>query len=244
MKKSFLLILPVLVAVFLSAPLQAQDHKSVVTTTHTAAPEAWGTGFYGAIDMGANVYQDRGDTRVFENEFGDSLTIVPNDDAGFFGGIKLGYVFGTGSFRPVLEGDFFYNGFEGGASTTLRENGVVVRNTNFTTTLNTGAFMSNFLMKFASGKFQPYFGGGIGLYYAEGAGVEINGNRGTFAGEGGGSHTDFAWQIIAGADYYFNPKFSTFFEYKYLVYTSADVETRESRDLQQHLLGLGLRFHF
>src|SRR5216117_4282349 len=30
-------------------------------------------------------------------------------DVGFFGGIKLGYVFGTGVFRPTVEGDFFYN---------------------------------------------------------------------------------------------------------------------------------------
>jgi hypothetical protein len=30
-------------------------------------PELWGTGFYGAIDMGANIYQNRGDTQTFSN---------------------------------------------------------------------------------------------------------------------------------------------------------------------------------
>ena len=42
-------------------------------------------------------------------------TSTPKNDVGFFGGIKLGYVFGTGVVRPTVEGDFFYNGFRGGA---------------------------------------------------------------------------------------------------------------------------------
>ena len=49
----------------------------------------------------------------------DSLD--PKHDVGFFGGIKLGYVFGTGVVRPTVEGDFFYNGFRpGGADLTLK----------------------------------------------------------------------------------------------------------------------------
>src|SRR6266566_6051840 len=84
-------------------------------------PELYGLGFYGAIDAGANVYQNRGGTRVFTNEFGDTLTIDPKNDVGFFGGLKAGYVFGRGVFRPTIEGDFFYNGFRGGANTTLRD---------------------------------------------------------------------------------------------------------------------------
>src|SRR6266700_8392655 len=67
-------------------------------------PELYGLGFYGAIDMGANVYQNRGGDRTFTNEFGDTLTVSPKNDVGFFGGVKLGYVFGTGVFRPTLEG--------------------------------------------------------------------------------------------------------------------------------------------
>jgi opacity protein-like surface antigen len=247
MKKSLLLLSPVLMALFLAAPVQAGDYAAVASDGKNVvqpAPVVYGAGFYGAIQMGANVYQNRGDTRVFANDFGDTLTIEPNNGVGFFGGIKAGYVFGTGVFRPVVEGDFFYNGFEGGANTTLRQGGVVVRNTDFTSNINSGAFMGNFLMKFAFGKFQPYFGGGLGVYYADSAGVTINGNRGTFNGGGGASHTDFAWQIIAGADYYFTPKFSTFLEYKYLVYTSSQIETNQSRDLQQSLIGAGLRFHF
>src|SRR6266487_1224575 len=182
------------------------------------APELYGLGFYGAIDMGANVYQDRGGTKVFSNEFGDTLEVDPKNDVGFFGGVKLGYVFLTGVFRPTIEGDFFYNGFRGGANTTLTIDDVVVRQASATTFINTGAFMGNFIARFAFGRFQPYVGGGVGIYFAESAGIDITGPRGTFNGSGGQSHSDLAWQIIAGADYYFTPKFSTFVEYKFLDY--------------------------
>src|SRR5438067_178561 len=90
-------------------------------------PELYGLGFYGAIDMGANLYQNRGEDRTFTQDdpdrpfFGYSLEVDPKNDVGFFGGIKLGYVFGTGVVRPTLEGDFFYNGFRGGADFTLRD---------------------------------------------------------------------------------------------------------------------------
>jgi opacity protein-like surface antigen len=104
--------------------------------------------------------------------------------------------------------------------------------------------MGNFIGRFAFGRFQPYVGAGVGIYYAESAGAEFQGPHGTFNSGGGKSHADLAWQIIAGADYYWNPKFSTFIEYKFLNYTSTQINTNESRDLGQQLVGAGLRFHF
>src|SRR4030095_14346779 len=172
-------------------------------------PLLWGTGFYGAIDMGANIYQNRGDTRTFTDNnpnspfFGDSLEVDPKNDVGFFGGIKLGYVFGTGVVRPTLEGDFFYNGFRGGANFTLRDSfDNVVAQRNVTTWINTGAFMGNFILRFAPGnqRFQPYVGAGVGIYYAESAGTEVVDpvtGRVPFNTGGGRSHADLAWQIIA-----------------------------------------------
>jgi opacity protein-like surface antigen len=216
-------------------------------------PPNYGTGFYGAIDMGANVYQNRGGDRTFTDDrvdtefFGDTLTISPKNDVGFFGGIKLGYVFGTGVVRPAVEGDFFYNGFRGGADFTLREpDGDVLRSSSLTTWINTGAFMANFILRFAPGnqKFQPYAGAGVGIYYAESAGFEFQGQNENFSGSGGRSHADLAWQVIAGSDYYWTPKFSTFIEYHYLNYTSTQINTNQSRDLGQHLVGAGVRFHF
>ena len=205
------------------------------------ASEIYGTGWYFGIDLGANIYQSRGDTRTFTDGLGDTLTLDPTNDTGFFGGVKLGYVFGSGSVRFALEEDMFYNGWKTGADSVLVVNGVTTTSSS-NATINTGAFMTNGLIRFSSGKFQPYIGFGIGAYYAESAG----GNFGPFNFDGGGSHADFAWQAIAGADYYFNPKMSVFIEYKFLEYTAsqADFGNVDSRVLGQQLLGAGVRFHF
>ena len=239
----------------LTIPLQAgtETYKQVAPPP---PPPMYGLGFYGAIDAGANVYQDRGGDRFFSQNdpdrigFGDTLEVSPKNDVGFFGGIKLGYVFGSGVVRPTVEGDFFYNGFRGGADFTLRDRfGDTIGQRNVTTWINTGAFMGNFILRFAPGnqKFQPYAGAGVGVYYAESAGVEVQDpvtGRVPINTGGGASHADLAWQIIAGSDYYFNPKMSAFIEYKFLEYTSTQINTRESRVLGQQLLGAGVRFHF
>ena len=247
-------ILPLLLLGFATVSVQAG--QEVYKQVAPPPPPLYGLGFYGAIDMGANIYQNRGsdttfsDDRVGTPDFGDTLTVSPKNDVGFFGGAKLGYVFGTGVFRPTVEGDFFYNGFRGGANFTLRDsfdNVLVQRNVN--TWINSGAFMFNFIMRFAPGnqRFQPYAGAGVGVYYAESAGTEVvNPVTGVVPiNTGGGrSHADLAWQIVAGSDYYWTPKFSTFIEYKFLNYTSTQINTRQDRDLRQQLLGAGVRLHF
>src|SRR6266480_5805615 len=168
-------ILPLLLLGFATVSLQAG--QEVYKQVAPPRPPLYGLGFYGAIDAGANIYQNRGsdttfsDDRVGTPDFGDTLTVSPKNDVGFFGGAKLGYVFGTGVFRPTVEGDFFYNGFRGGADFTLRDiNNVVLAQRNVTTWINTGAFMGNFISRFAFGRFQPYVGAGVGIYYAESAG--------------------------------------------------------------------------
>src|SRR5437868_10552567 len=247
MKKFF--ILPLLLFGFATVSLRAG--QEVYKQVAPPPPPLWGTGFYGALDAGANIYQNRGDSQTFTDDnpnspfFGSNLIVDPKNDVGFFGGLKLGYVFGTGVFRPTVEGDFFYNGFRGGANFTLRDPfGDVVRSSSLTTWINTGAFMGNFIARFAFGRFQPYVGAGVGIYYAESAGAEFQGPRGTFNTGGGKSHADLAWQIIAGTDYYWTPKFSTFIEYKFLNYTSTQINTNENRNLGQQLLGAGVRLHF
>src|SRR6266704_6021255 len=231
--KKLLLSTAVLIG-FLAAPLQAgqEVYKQVAPPP---PPELYCLGFYGAIDMGANVYQNRGGTRTFTDDnpnspfFGSNLEVDPKNDVGFFGGIKLGYVFGTGVIRPTLEGDFFYNGFRGGADFTLRDSfGTVLAQRDVTTWINTGAFMGNFILRFAPGnqRFQPYVGAGVGIYYAESAGVEVvdpvTGAVPINTG-GGQSHADLAWQVVAGSDYFFTPNISAFIEYHYLDYTSTQI---------------------
>jgi opacity protein-like surface antigen len=258
MKKLSLLSIAVLIGLAASLQAGSEVYKQV------AAPPppvyAYGLGFYGAIDAGANVYQNRGDTRTFtgdnrisdvlDRDFGATLEVDPKNDVGFFGGVKLGYVFGAGVVRPTIEGDFFYNGFRGGADFTLRDRfGDTIGQRDVTTWINTGAFMANFILRFApgNGRFQPYAGAGVGIYYAESAGVEV---RDPVTGRvpvntgGGASHADLAWQVVAGSDYFFAPNLSAFIEYHYLDYTSTQINTRESRDLGQHLIGAGVRFFF
>jgi opacity protein-like surface antigen len=258
MKKLPLFLMAILgfAAVSLRAS-EAVEYKQVAPPP----PELYGTGFYGAINMGASLFQDRGGTRIFTDQFDrfatDTVKIHPDNDVGFFGGIKIGYVFGAGIIRPTVEGDFFYNGFKGDADFKLREvfdpcGGVpgclapiflTTRSGSVSTWINTGAFMGNFILRFALGRFQPYAGVGVGAYYAEAADVEIKTPFHVFTASGK-DHADLAWQVVAGTDYYWNPKLSTFIEYHYLDYTSSQIDTGEDRDLGQHLLGAGLRFHF
>ena len=119
-----LAFLAAIMAVFLA--VSAQAGEAVVSDSKTVAPapppppELFGTGFYMGLDLGANVYQNRGSDEHFTNDAGDTLTLSPNNEVGFYGGIKAGYVFGTGVFRPTIEGDFFYNGWQGGGTATFR----------------------------------------------------------------------------------------------------------------------------
>jgi opacity protein-like surface antigen len=229
-------------------------------------PELYGLGFYGAIDGGANVYQNTFDSTTFTQDdpglpfFGNSLDVNPQHDVGFFGGIKLGYVFGTGLVRPTVEGDFFYNGFNLGADLTIRDpDGDVFASAHPSDWVNSGAFMANFILRFNFGRFQPYAGAGVGAYYAKFSNFEVHIPATSFTEEVTfNSHADLAWQVVAGADYYWTPKFSTFIEYHYLDYTTTFASavgryfvTRHnvdvhvpSFDLGQHLVGAGLRFHF
>jgi opacity protein-like surface antigen len=227
-------------------------------------PPMYGLGFYGAIDAGANIYQNRGGDQTFTDDnpnsqfFGSSLDVSPKNDVGFFGGIKLGYVFGTGVVRPTVEGDFFYNGFRGGADFTLNEaftpcpicaTEFSTRERNATTWINTGSFLFNLIFRLGppTWRFQPYAGAGVGVYYAESAGVEVTDpvtGRTPINTGGGANHADLAWDVVAGADYFFNSQWSAFVEYHYLDYTSTQIDTNQSRDLGQHLVGAGVRFFF
>src|SRR5574338_69222 len=247
----------------LAASLQAGPAVEYKQITQPP-PLVYGTGFYGGIDAGANIFQNRGDDRTFSDDnpnspfFGSTLDVNPKNDVGFFGGLKLGYVFGTGVIRPTIEGDFFYNGFRGGADFTLNEaftpcpscpTEFSVHQRDATSWINTGAFMGNFILRLApgEGRFQPYAGAGVGVYYAESAGVEV---RDPVTGAvpintgGGRNHADLAWQVVAGSDYFFTHNISAFIEYRFLNYTSTQIDTNQDRDLRQHLLGAGVRFFF
>ena len=64
MKKSYLALTAILIG-FLAAPLQAGTETYKQVAPPPPPPEYYGLGFYGAIDAGANVYQNRGGDRTF-----------------------------------------------------------------------------------------------------------------------------------------------------------------------------------
>ena len=146
------------------------------------------------------------------NTFQDTMAAGDTSGAGGVGGLKAGCIFPNGDavFRPVLEADFFYNGY----NQTVH---------GFKTTTDSGAFMGNFLFRFDADQFQPYLGGGIGVFCKKDI---SNGNADDDAG--------FAWQIVAGGDFCVNPKVWVFAEYKFLNY----------QDIQQHLIVVGVRLPY
>ena len=233
---------PILLALLSSAALATvalagppvSDSKTAVAPA--PAPVIYGAGFYLGLQAGVNAYQDFGGTRRFSLG-GNDIAVEPREKVGFVGGLKAGYVFGTGTVRPTIEADLFYNGVD--ADVDARVNG---HDSNFNAEghLHSGAFMGNFLVRFAFDRFQPYLGGGLGGYCAEAQ--EVKGHVGGRHFEvDSGTNSGFAWQLIAGADYYFTEKVSMFAEYKFLNYEDAGFNDDR---IGQQIVVLGLRWHF
>jgi len=234
MKKPIVFVLSAVTA--LAGPSFAGEH-TVAVNKNPAPPEPlYGVGWYFGLQAGVNAYQNFKDRQFTLG--GNRVSIDANDKVGFAGGIKLGYVFGTGSVRPAAELDAYYNGVQ--ADADVRVNGHHT-NINADGDLNSGAFLANFLLRFnCLNRFQPYIGAGVGGYYAQSNDVEVSaGHRHFHVDDGSGS--GFAWQLIAGADYYFTEKVSGFLEYKFLNYEDAGFSGDR---LEQHIVMLGARLHF
>ncbi|HEV3099069.1 MAG TPA: hypothetical protein VGY75_05080, partial [Candidatus Udaeobacter sp.] len=118
----------------------AGDYKGVVPAPKPTVECPFGTGWYVALEGGANVYQDVATSRDFNFSNGDNVRISRDENIGGFGGIKVGYVFGTGTFRPTIEEDLFYNGINTDIHVKLN-NVEVAHGSNL---INSGAFMTNF----------------------------------------------------------------------------------------------------
>ena len=129
---------------------------------------------------------------------------VTNDRVGFIAGTKAGYVFGTGLVRPAVEADLFYSGRKD---------------------VDLGAFLTNFLVKFDIGQFQPYIGGGVGAYIVDSLGFEDSG---------------LAYQAVGGADFYLTHKVSLFAEYKWLSFN----EYFNAPVRHENIIVMGARIHF
>ena len=198
-----------------------------------------GEGFYWGIQGGINAYQSyEGTERA--NIGGKSIALEMREKLGGFGGVKCGYAFGSGNgILSAFEADVFYNGadYDLDCRVDTKKFGSA------TGRFDTGAIMGNYIVRFGTGRLQPYVGAGIGGWLGQ-----VSDTRLSIDGIGsvriGSDETNggFAWQLLAGVDYYLSEKMSFFSEYKFLNYHGIDLPT--SDPVQQHFVGAGVRFHF
>lgn len=221
-------------------PQTVETSKNYTGAAQTQSSGVYGTGFYIGFQAGINAhqeYRDLDDARIGDVRFG----FEPESKIGGIAGAKVGYVFGTAKIRPAVELDAFYNGFK--TEGEVRGGGESV---DVESTIHSGAYLANFLVRFDLGRFQPYIGAGVGAYNLKLDDVEIGGDEVDLEDESDDSDdsdTGWAWQIVAGSDYYFTEKVSAFLEYKYLNYET-DGDTFGEQRLDQHIVALGVRWHF
>ena len=214
---------------------ETYTRQSAGKSTYTPAPmehEAKG-GLYVAIFGGVNVAQT-GD--IQEENVGGIIGEIDTEvdtEIGWFGGLKLGYVFPTRSvLKPVIEVEGFYNGVE-----TKFDTDTDFGNFDVNADFHSAVFMVNALLKFDFGKFQPYLGGGIGYAHTWINNVEVNDVEVEEAEDDEGT---LAYQGIAGLEYHINEQIGVFTEYKALVFDEVGgIDTYVN-----HLIGVGVRVGF
>jgi len=175
-----------------------------------------GVGPYVAVQGGVDFFNDLWTHGAHENDYDGRV--------GGFAGLKAGYVFNIGSVvRPAVELDTYW----------VRVNGKVDLVTNNSVVVDSYVAMVNGIARFALGSFQPYVGAGLGTATAK--------IKKPFTQD---DSTNFAWQAIAGLDYYFSNRMSVFMEYKFLNAQVDYVQANAMSHSLNHLVGAGVRFHF
>jgi opacity protein-like surface antigen len=221
------------------APVQLWEATPAVQPMVPRVSIYGGEGFYWGLQGGINAYQSyEGTKRGTVN--GTKVTLEMREKVGGYGGVKWGYAFSNGGgFLSAFEADVFYNGadYDVDARTDHEKLGSV------TGRFDTGAVMGNYILRFGQGQFQPYIGAGIGGWFGQisDTRVSIDGVGSLRVGSGD-TNGGFAWQLLAGFDYYFSERMSLFTEYKFLNYHGIDLPT--SDPVRQHLVGVGLRVHY
>ena len=194
------------------------------------APRGLSTGYYGALLLGANfAHEDDLDSAT------DSASVQP------FASIKFGYTWPFNQppveqFEDVAQspGLFFSGGLEIEGMYVRSRLGINTPTDSEKFTLNSGAIMVNAFLKAQSGKFRFYAGPGFGPAFVGYSG---------FA-DGGGTDVVLAYQLSAGIDYFITPEWSIFTEYKWFVMDGLDLSKLDFGNMQQHLIGIGVRRSF
>ncbi len=237
--------LPATIAFLLTLAAAAKAGANDKEVAPPATTENYGTGFYVAPEGGFNVYQD---SVIAPPADVNGKTSYRSETGGFAGG-KLGYVFNTGLLRPDIETDMFYNAYAGSSSKIFDLSSGFKGRDFRNYQVESGAFMFNGLLRLNLGRFQPYAGMGIGLYTASIsrqliATNYITGHTLSYTNQPS-SPTDWAWQVVAGADYYLKPNISLFAEYKFLNYMNAySSQAPQGGRAGQQLIGFGVRWFF
>ena len=213
-------------------------YQQSYTPPPTASAGGYGLGWYWGLQGGLNAYQSYEGTETVD-VLGRAYEVEMKEKLGGFAGLKLGYGFDGGMVKPALELDGFYNGADYDLVISRAGRDLATATGRF----DTFAFLLNGLFRFDLGSaWMPYAGVGIGAWVGttSDGGIDINGNGTAYVGS---DETTFslAAQGLLGFDYYFSDRISFFTEYKYLNYFGADLP---SDPVSQHLIGIGLRFHF
>jgi opacity protein-like surface antigen len=199
-------------------------------------PRGLATGYYGALLVGAN----------FASEDDLDSSASASASAQPFAALKFGYTWPFN--QPPLEqfsdvaqspGWFLSGGFEIEGMYVRSRYGVNTAADHGHLTLNSGAIMINAYLKAQTGKFRFYAGPGFGPAFVGYSG---------FGSESGGTDVNLAYQFSGGIDYFITPEWSIFTEYKWFVLDDLKLFGSANRldfgDLQQHLIGIGVRRSF
>jgi opacity protein-like surface antigen len=164
-----------------------------------------------------------------------------DSDTGWFAGLKFGYEFeSTAPVHAALELEALYSQVDGG----VRANRGIFR-AESRGDIHEGAVMFNALVKFKPvWRFRPYLGAGVGLGYVDRDDsetfVRIGGRRIATRTREGGDDFTFAYQGIAGFDWWVTDRWTLFTEYKALVFNDAV----GLHNYLNHLVGVGVRVKF
>lgn len=229
-----------------TAPTQEEATPPFVMTAPTTREESEEEssmrkgGYYFGAWAGANAVQD-GTWLI------NGAKIRDRSVPWWGGGIKFGYTwpfsddpvtlsFEDGQFR--VSGALEAEAFGVGSRLRPRVNGVKRK-----LDIDSAVFMLNFLIKGQTGRFQPYVGPGIGFAALFAHGYDMPART-----DSSDEDISFAFQVLAGCDYFLYKEWSIFGEYRFLSFPEAELFNSptdfEMESLNQHLFSLGLRHHF
>jgi len=202
------------------------------------AAEAMGH-FYWAVMGGVNIEQaaDIDDINTSIGRFERGY----ESDASWFAGLKFGYEFESNApVHAALELEGLYTQVDGG----VNARGGIFEATS-EGDIHAAAIMFNALVKFKPvWRFRPYLGAGVGVGYVDredsDTSIRVGGRQIATRTRDGGDDFTFAYQGIAGFDWWVTDRWTLFTEYKALVFNNAV----GFHNYLNHLVGLGVRVKF